>query len=128
MSTPTTPTALGKEASRKTRSRLSPRARRVLAWVLGGLLVAYCAFASVVLWSMRQPPETFGKVMSKMPGPVPFLLFPFETAWMRARAGTLQVGDPAPDFSLLKLHETERVQLSNLNKTQPVVLVFGSYT
>ena len=117
-----------KENVRKRRPRLSPRARRVLAWVLGGLLVAYCACASVVLWSMRQPPETFGKVMSKMPGPVPFLLFPFETAWTLARAGTLQIGDPAPDFSLLKLHENERLTLSELNKTQPVVLVFGSYT
>jgi len=128
MSTPTRPTVQGKENSSKTRSRLSPRGRRVLARVLGDLLIAYWAFAGVVLWSMRQPPETFGKVMSKMPGPVPFLLFPFETAWMRARAGTLQVGDPAPDFSLLKLHENERVTLSELNKTQPVVLVFGSYT
>ena len=35
---------------------------------------------------------------------------------------------PAPDFSLLKLDKTERVQLSALNKQQPVVLVFGSYT
>jgi peroxiredoxin len=47
---------------------------------------------------------------------------------MRARAGNLQIGDAAPDFSLLKLDKTERVQLSSLNKQQPVVLVFGSYT
>jgi hypothetical protein len=66
--------------------------------------------------------------MAKMPGPVPFLLFPFETLWTHARAGSLQVGDAAPDFSLLKLDKTERVQLSSLNKEQPVVLVFGSYT
>jgi hypothetical protein len=77
---------------------------------------------------MHQPPETFGRVMAKMPGPVPFLLFPFETLWTHARAGNLQVGDAAPDFSLLKLDKTERVQLSTLNKQQPVVLVFGSYT
>jgi hypothetical protein len=129
MSTPTTPpTVLDKGDPRKTRSRLSPGVRSVLAWVLGGLLIGYCAFAGVVLWSMRQPPETFGKVMSKMPGPVPFLLFPFETAWTHARSGNLQIGDQAPDFSLLKLHESERVKLSDLNKTQPVVLVFGSYT
>ena len=64
----------------------------------------------------------------EMPGPVPFLLFPFETLWTHARAGNLQVGDAAPDFSLLKLDKTERVQLSALNKEQPVVLVFGSYT
>jgi len=63
-----------------------------------------------------------------MPGPVPFLIFPFETAWMHARAGTLRVGDQAPDFSLLKLDKSERVQLSALSQQQPVVLVFGSYT
>ncbi len=90
--------------------------------------VAYVAFGSYIWWAMNQSPETFGRVMAKMPGPVPFLLFPFETLWMRARAGTLQVGDTAPDFSLLKLDKTERVQLSMLNQQQPVVLVFGSYT
>jgi peroxiredoxin len=77
---------------------------------------------------MRQPPETFGRVMARMPGPVPFLIFPFETAWTHARAGKLRVGDPAPDFSLLKVDKSERVQLSVLNQRQPVVLVFGSYT
>jgi hypothetical protein len=92
------------------------------------LVVAYLAFGSLVWWAMNQPPETFGRVMAKMPGPVPFLLFPFETFWMKARAGSLQVGNAAPDFSLLKLDKTERVQLSVLNKEQPVVLVFGSYT
>ncbi len=66
--------------------------------------------------------------MSRMPGPVPFLIFPFETAWMQARAGTLHVGDQAPDFSLLKVDKSERVQLSVLNQRPPVVLVFGSYT
>jgi peroxiredoxin len=77
---------------------------------------------------MRQPPETFGRVMAKMPGPVVFMLFPFETLWIRARAGGLHVGDRAPDFSLLKVDKSERVQLSLLNQRQPVVLVFGSYT
>jgi peroxiredoxin len=66
--------------------------------------------------------------MARMPGPVPFLIFPFETTWTHARAGRLQVGDPAPDFSLLKVDKTDRVQLSALNQRQPVVLVFGSYT
>lgn len=92
------------------------------------LVIAYCGFGAFILWAMRQPPETFGRVMAKMPGPVPFLLFPFETAWIHARAGTLHVGDPAPDFSLLKLDKSERVQLSTLNQHRPVVLVFGSYT
>ena len=107
---------------------ISPRARKVLTRIAVSLAVVYLAFAGLVLWAMRQPPEKFATVMSKMPGPVPFLLFPFETAWMRARAGTLQVGDPAPDFSLMKLDHSGRVKLSELNKTQPVVLIFGSYT
>jgi len=113
---------------RKIQLKIGPRTRKVLSRLLIGLMAAYVAFAALVLWAMRQPPETFGKVMAKMPGPVPFLLFPFETAWMHARAGTLQVGDPAPDFSLMKLDHSGRVQLSEINKTQPVVLVFGSYT
>jgi hypothetical protein len=67
--------------------------------------------------------------MAKIPGPVPFLVLPFETLWMRARAGTLQVGTPAPDFALTKLDKTAQVQLSSLTAQQkPVVLVFGSYT
>ncbi len=66
--------------------------------------------------------------MSRLPGLDPFLLFPFETMWLRARAGNLHVGDPAPDFLLSKLDKSGRLQLSVLNKQQPVVLVFGSYT
>ncbi len=112
----------------KLRLNLSPTARKRLGIAALVLAVAYLAFGSYIWWAMNQPPETFGRVMAKMPGPVPFLLFPFETFWMSARAGTLQLGDAAPDFSLLKLDKTERVQLSTLNKQQPVVLVFGSYT
>lgn len=112
------------------KSRLKPgptaRKRMVIAAIV--LVVVYLAFGSYIWWAMNQTPETFGRVMAKMPGPVPFLLFPFETFWLRARAGHLKVGDPAPDFSLLKLDKTERIQLSTLNKQQPVVLVFGSYT
>jgi hypothetical protein len=93
-----------------------------------GLLVAYISFGAFVLWAMHQPPETFGRVMAKMPGPIPFLLFPFETAWTQVRAGSLHIGDRAPDFALLKVDKSERVQLSTLNQQQPVVLVFGSYT
>jgi hypothetical protein len=78
---------------------------------------------------MRQSPEQFGRVMAKIPGPIPFLVLPFETLWMRARAGTLQVGSPAPDFALMKLDKTATIQLSALGaQNRPVVLVFGSYT
>ena len=101
---------------------------KLLSRLLGGLLVAYLAFGGFVWWSMHQPPEVFGKVMSRMPGPVPFLLFPFETAWTHARAGSLHIGDPAPDFTLMKVDKSARLQLSQLNQNEPVVLVFGSYT
>jgi hypothetical protein len=77
---------------------------------------------------MHQPPEKFGRVMAKIPGPVVFLLFPFETLWTQARGGHLGVGDAAPDFSLAKLDSGEKVRLSALHQQQPVVLVFGSYT
>ena len=110
------------------RLKLTPFARRLLLSLLFVLIIAYLSFGTYVWWAMHQPPETFGRVMAKMPGPIPFLLFPFETAWLHARAGTLHVGDRAPDFSLLKLDKNERVQLSLLSQQQPVVLVFGSYT
>jgi hypothetical protein len=108
--------------------KLSPFARRLLLRLLVSLAIVYVCFGAYVLWAMHQPPETFGRVMAKMPGPVVFLIFPFETAWVHARAGTLHVGDLAPDFALLKLGKSERVQLSALTQQQPVVLVFGSYT
>jgi hypothetical protein len=97
-----------------------------VACVLAVLWLAGC----VVLYRiMCRPPERFASVMAKMPGPVPFLIFPFETLWLRARAGTLNVGDSAPDFLLTKLDKSEQIQLSSLTaKRQPVVLVFGSYT
>jgi hypothetical protein len=94
------------------------------------VLAALWATCCVALYHvMRQSPEQFGRVMARIPGPVPFLILPFETLWMRARAGTLQVGSPAPDFLLTKLDKTAQVQLSALTAQQrPVVLVFGSYT
>jgi hypothetical protein len=102
--------------------------RKILISFLIVLLVVYASFAGFVWRAMRQPPETFARVMSKMPGPVVFLLLPFETFWTHARAGNLHAGDVAPDFSLMKLDKSETIQLSSLTAHQPVVLVFGSYT
>lgn len=102
--------------------------RKFLVPLLIVLLVVYASFAAFIWRTMRQPPETFARVMAKMPGPVVFLLLPFETLWIHARAGNLQAGDAAPDFSLMKLDKGETVQLSALTARQPVVLVFGSYT
>ena len=100
-------------------------------WLTRGLVavvVLYAIFASYIIWAMNQPPETFGRVMSRMPAAVVFLSLPFETLWTHARAGELRPGDAAPDFKLLKLDKTESIQLSALTAKQPVVLVFGSYT
>jgi len=109
--------------------RVPPSVRK---WLLRGgavLIVLYLCFGAYVWWAMHQTPETFGRVMAKMPGPVPFVIFPFETAWMRARAGKLNLGDRAPDFSLVRLDKSGQVQLSSFARQQrPVALIFGSYT
>ncbi|HEV2963749.1 MAG TPA: hypothetical protein VG649_18120 [Candidatus Angelobacter sp.] len=106
----------------------SNRVRRVFLGLLITLAVVYLSFGIFVWWAMHQPPEVFGKVMARVPGPVAFLLYPFETLWTHARAGTLNIGDPAPDFSLATVNKSGPLQLSALNKQRPVVLVFGSYT
>ena len=76
---------------------------------------------------MIAPPEQFGAFMTKLPMPFYFVL-PFETLWFRARAGTVNVGDSAPDFSLSKLDKSGVVRLGSFRGLKPVVLVFGSYT
>ncbi len=102
---------------------------RILIPALCVLAVLWLATTAYLYSIMRRPPEDFGRVMAKIPGPVPFLIFPFETLWIRARAGALQLGDNAPDFTLAKLDHTDRVQLSSfLAQQRPVVLIFGSYT
>ncbi|MGA2201813.1 MAG: hypothetical protein ABSG40_07630 [Terriglobales bacterium] len=105
-------------------------------FVKRALIGAFCVIARA--WAlacgalyevMRKPPEAFARFMAKIPGPVAFLVLPFETLWTHARAGNLQVGDPAPDFSLMKLDKSASVQLSSLTaQGRPVVLIFGSYT
>jgi hypothetical protein len=101
--------------------------KKLLIRALVALFFVYVSFASFVWWAMRQSPETFGRVMMRMPD-VAYMLVPFETMWMRARAGQLHAGDSAPDFNLVKLDKTDHVQLSSLTAQKPVVLVFGSYT
>lgn len=93
------------------------------------LAVLWVVACGVLYGVMQRPPETFARFMSRVPGPVAFLAFPFETLWTHARSGTLQSGDRAPDFTLTKLDKSAQVQLSALTaQHQPVVLVFGSYT
>jgi hypothetical protein len=102
--------------------------RRVLIRLSAGLLLGYAGFIAFLGWTMRRPPEQFGRTMARMPAPAVFLLAPFETLWTAARAGTLGVGDVAPDFELEKLDKSGQIRLSQLTSRQPVVLIFGSYT
>ena len=94
------------------------------------MLAALWVLTCVALYGvMRQSTDRFARVMARIPGPIPFVIFPFETLWMQARAGQLHVGSPAPDFSLAKLDKTAQVRLASLTaQNRPVVLVFGSYT
>jgi hypothetical protein len=78
-------------------------------------------------YAMHRPPEDFSRVMMRV-GPLPFLLFPFESMWKQARAGHLQIGDTAPDFTLPLLDRSQTVALAGFRGNQPVVLIFGSYT
>ena len=96
------------------------------------ILIAAVALYAILLgglWvAMFQPIETFGRVMSKMPVPAVFIVFPFKYMWLVARRGHLSVGDPAPDFSLQTVDKQKRVDLASFRGARPVVLVFGSYT
>ena len=115
---------------------MKPPSQELSKTLIKRAVLAICVIAvlwvSATLWLygvMRRPPETFGRVMMHVPGPVAFLVLPFETLWMRARVGELRVGDAAPDFTLAKLDKTGQVQLSSFTaQSKPVALVFGSYT
>jgi hypothetical protein len=100
---------------------------KITARVLVVVFVLWIGFVGFMWRAMYRSPEGFARVMSHLPWEV-FLVMPFETLWTQARAGAIHVGDPAPDFSLTKLDKTGAVRLSELNKAQPVVMIFGSYT
>ncbi len=100
---------------------------KVTASALAIIFVLWLGFVAFMWRIMHRQPEDFARVMSHMPWEV-FLVVPFETLWTRARAGTLQIGDAAPDFSLIKLDKSAYVRLSEINAKQPVVMIFGSYT
>jgi hypothetical protein len=100
---------------------------RKLPAIAASLLLLWLIFLAAIYLTMRQPPERFATAIAKLPGPA-FLLFPFETLWFHARAGSLNVGDPAPDFHLRTLDKTATVSLSSFRGSKPVVLIFGSYT
>jgi len=119
MSTPATPVLVAPKPKR--------RWLKVTARVLIVVFVLWAGFVFFMWRIMHRTPEQFGRVMMHLPWEV-FLICPFETMWTRARAGTVHVGDSAPDFTLTKLDKSGTVHLAELNASQPVVLVFGSYT
>ena len=100
---------------------------KITARVLVVVFVLWTGFVFFMWRIMHRTPEQFGRVMMHLPWEV-FLICPFETLWTRARAGTVHIGDAAPDFTLTKLDKSGTVHLAELNASQPVVLVFGSYT
>ncbi len=108
--------------------RMSFLRPRNIITALGVGIVMWLAGCAVIYSEMRKPPEEFGRFMKTMPAPIIFLMFPFEKLWAHARAGTLEVGDPAPDFDLVKTDKSGSVRLGALAEKQPVVVVFGSYT
>jgi hypothetical protein len=120
---------LAETTSLDTKDTKRKSARRFWFSILGVLALSWTIACAALFAVMRQSPDTFARVMAKVPGPVAFLILPFETLWTHARAGSLQVGDAAPDFSLMKLDKSSQIKLSALTaQGQPVVLVFGSYT
>lgn len=104
-------------------------AARITACVVCIIAVVWLCASAALYGVMRQTPEQFGRVMAKLPLPAAFIVLPFETLWLRARAGELHIGDRAPDFTLSRLDHTAQIQLSSFTaQSRPVVLVFGSYT
>jgi len=103
------------------------RVLRFFAGLTAVLVVAWLAFVALAWRAMSQGPEAIGRFMASVPGPA-YLVMPFETLWNRTRAGTLAVGDLAPDFELPTADGGRRVRLSEFRDQRPVVLIFGSYT
>jgi hypothetical protein len=103
------------------------KTKKYLLRTLTVLFPLWLIFVGIINYEMHQSPEQFGRFMSHMPIAT-FFLAPFETMWVRARAGSLKSGEAAPDFRLPKLDKTGEVALSDFRGKSPVVLVFGSYT
>jgi hypothetical protein len=100
---------------------------RLALRILLTLVAVYAALVAGLAFAMREPPDKFGVIMAKMPM-IAFIALPFEPLWMSARAGHLQVGDAAPDFTLKTPDGATEVHLAAFRGQKPVVLVFGSYT
>lgn len=95
------------------------------------IVIAFVFFYLIGLgglyFAMSRQPGAFSNIMARMPMMM-FMVVPFEPLWMSARAGRLNQGDEAPDFTLETYDKKARVRLSSFKGKKPVVLVFGSYT
>ena len=104
---------------------MRPAVRRALRVVVA-IAVVYALLSAALFAIMKQPPEVVGSLFKRIPWPF-FAALPMERLWLRARAGTLEVGDTAPVFDLATFDKQSRVNLAAA-RGKPAVLVFGSYT
>ncbi len=100
---------------------------RILRSVLVILVQVWICFAGFMYYQMTRPPAEFAATMAKLPE-FAMAMAPFETMWNSAREGTLDPGDPSPDFRLKTRDGKSEVALSSFRGVRPVVLIFGSYT
>jgi len=100
---------------------------KVLVKVALAIVGLYAVLTTVLFGVMLQSPDRFAATMKHVPWPA-FVALPFKPLWQVARAGNVNVGDMAPDFSLESPDHKSSFRLSSLRGEKPVVLVFGSYT
>ena len=63
---------------------MSSSSKRIFLVVVVVVLCGYAGFLLFINWAMRQPPETFGRVMAKMPMPAYFITLHSKPFWTRA--------------------------------------------
>jgi hypothetical protein len=100
---------------------------RILLKLVAGLVLLWMVAVGAFYGAMRLPPGQFCEVAARIPPMLMMGVIPFRPLWMHARAGALNIGDMAPDFTLPRQDKTGTVQLASL-RGKPVVLIFGSYT
>ena len=100
---------------------------KILAKAALAVVGLYAALTVLLFGVMLQSPDRFAATMKHVPWPA-FVALPFKPLWQVARAGSVNVGEMAPDFSLESPDHKSSFRLSSLRGEKPVVLVFGSYT
>ena len=100
---------------------------KLIAKIALAIALLYALTTALLFGVMLQSPDRFAATMKHVPWPA-FVALPFKPLWQVARAGKVNVGDMAPDFSLESPDHKSSFRLSSLRGEKPVVLVFGSYT